>query len=422
MQRRLRLVAIFVLIVAGIAGLSYYYVTRHYIARQASVRMEQLFGGRVELESADVGLSASTAHGLKLYESKEEAVKPWFSAQRVHTDASLMELVQGLLPHKLTLENVALYLRFDKDGRLLTKLPSTAEGDMVVPELIVNGASLTIEQDGRPSFAIQGVALTLREQSGKYVVAGAVNDPAWGQWGVKASAARDLTTLEATLKTAHAPVKQERLDSLPFVASAVWQQVRCEGETAANVTLNLAARESTFHFHIALEPTLTRLHVPSIDLTAEQATGKVVIEDALVRLSDVQGRVAGGGVSTSGELDFTRQPSRLLFDVRAKDVRLSKLPQSWSLPSEIDGQLTGHAKLTLAIKDGKVVPSGAGEGVVNDATVAGLPADPITLRLRPAGGRYRFSTPSETSLAPASPERQRGNPAGPRWRSGLAVH
>ena len=58
-----------------------------------------------------------------------------------------------------------------------------------------------------------------------------------------------------------------------------------------------------------------QFHVSSIDLSAEGASGGVIIEDSIVWLRDVSGRSAGGSIKTSGKLDFRSDPVRLQFDL-----------------------------------------------------------------------------------------------------------
>ena len=50
------------------------------------------------------------------------------------------------------------------------------------------------------------------------------------------------------------------------------------------------------HYKVDLVPVNTEVVVTSIDLHADQASGKVTIEDRLVKLRDVKGRTADGTI------------------------------------------------------------------------------------------------------------------------------
>src|SRR5262249_35345872 len=196
----------------------------------------------------------------------------------------------------------------------------------------------------------------------------------------------------ATLKTSQIHVTQQRLETLPFVPAEVWRQVQAEGDPPVAFTLRW--EPTTVHYRVAMEPVEAGFHIAAIDLDPSEVHGKLVVEDNVGSLRDVQGRVADGNGRGTGDLDFSHKPSDLRFDVKVARPELHQLPPSWSLPPQIDGRLRGQAKLEVRIEaDGNVRTSGDGEGVVQDARVAGLPAKPITLRLRSDGKRYHFSSP-----------------------------
>ena len=111
--------------------------------------------------------------------------------------------------------------------------------------------------------------------------------------------------LEVTLRSAGTvPVTQAMLQQLPFVPDDVWREVQLSGDTPGTVTLTFDPARPPLHYRVELEPRHTRLHIRAIDLDAEDASGRVVIEDGVVRLRDVSGRVGGGQVTTDADLDF----------------------------------------------------------------------------------------------------------------------
>src|SRR6187549_1424172 len=105
-----------VLLAVGLVGVRLYLSS----SRAAGLVREQLaklLNTPVEVGSASIGLvGQSTLSGLK--------VGDYLEAEKAEADLSAAGAVGGSQPTALTLEGVKLRLRFDKDGNLLTKLPS----------------------------------------------------------------------------------------------------------------------------------------------------------------------------------------------------------------------------------------------------------------------------------------------------------
>src|SRR5262249_27721933 len=154
------------------------------------------------------------------------------------------------------------------------------------------------------------------------------------------------SAVQIVLDTPRVQVTADKLKALPFVPAKVWQEVMAEGTTPVRFTLDFTTEKAGTHYKVELEPTDTTVHVSSIDLDADQASGKLVVEDELVQLRDVKGRVKGrkgastGKIETGGDLDFRPTPSVLDLTVAVAGVPLHDLPEKWGLPKEIDGRLT----------------------------------------------------------------------------------
>src|SRR5207244_2261013 len=101
----------------------------------------------------------------------------------------------------------------------------------------------------------------------------------------------------------------------------------------------------------------TQLRIPAIDFNAVDAGGKVVVEDGLVSLRGVTGKAYGGIVRTTADLDFRGPGSRLYFTgIEVENANVSELPESWGLPRNITGRLTGRASLEVVLEPGQMDP------------------------------------------------------------------
>jgi hypothetical protein len=411
------------LLVALVVGVIVVVAARRYLSSSEAVArvtaaLEAQYGGPVRVGQVDIGLHHSSVRDLKLYEAgAEPGAEPWATFTDVQADVSLASLVRGQAhPSHLEVNGADLTLRFDRRGRLLTRLPEhkgTAEG---FPDIRLRQSRVTLLQEGRRPFAVGGIDAELRSEQGRLALTGTAQDEHWGAWDVTGSVDPANGASAGTLKSAGpVHVTQPMLEDLPFVGANVWENVQAEGDTPVVLTLRYEPAKRALHYRVELEPENSHVHVTSIDLTAEQARGKVVIEDAVVRLEKVRGRTADGTLATDAVLDFRATPDRLTFAIDAEGLDLVRLPKKWKIPSQLEGRLAGHAELLVQIFGGRVRTSGEGQGEITQARVMGFKSSkPIRLRLFSAGDGFQFAAPKEPADA-------RSGALLPRWAAATVV-
>ena len=368
-------------------------------------RLGTLFGTSVQVAEVDVGLWASSLRRLHIYESGSDARtgEPWAVVEEVEADVSALDLARGeTVPRQLTLRGIALTLRLDEEGRLLSRLPRHGVGSAHFPRIQLTDARVTLQQAKRPALTVVGVEGELHAEGSRLILRGTVADPQWGMWTLEGAYDSPGGVGHATLKTVK-PIRvtQAQLEGLPLVPPGVWEQVKAEGMTSAEITVRSDPDRPDLHYRVALEPFETRVTIPSIDLDAEEARGQVIIEDHVVHLRDVRGKVAGGKLEVSADLNFRDAHDRLDFLVTARGLDVRRLPKSWQLPPQIEGRLNGRAEMYLTLLDGEVHTRGSGEGDIADGRFAGLPARTMRLRLHADGKGFRFRTAPPAAAAPA---------------------
>src|SRR5262249_4773524 len=262
------------------------------------------FGGPVKVSKADVGVTGTSLEGVQLFEPGEQPSEtPWLTVERIDADVSLLGVVTGATaPRELTLDGVSIFLQVDRDGRLLTRLPGTEGKPGTLPTIRVRRGQVRIKQEGRPEMLVRGIDGELRNEGGALKLTGTVADSFWGDWTLAGTADPNTWAGEVTLRTPGVHATQEKLEAIPFVPASVWEQVQAEGDTSVEFTLRRDAAPPAVHYRVALEPVRTRVEVAAIDLKAADARGGVVIDDGLVQLRDVRGRVAGGELRTTADL------------------------------------------------------------------------------------------------------------------------
>jgi translocation and assembly module TamB len=398
-MRRVRLGVLVVLVLLLVAGAGVLalrnYLSSARVAAQVTAGLEEQYGAPVKIGNAEVGLRASSVRHLELFEEgAAPGAAPWATFDDVRADVSLLSLVRGSdKVRDLDVSGAALTLRFDTEGHLRTRLPARKGKAVTLPDIRLHHSRVTIDQEGRPPFAMDSIEAEIHSREGKLVLTGTVQDPRWGNWDLDGSLDPAGGPSSGTLRSAGVHVTQKMLEDLPFVGASVWQQVQAEGDTPVVFTLSYEPDLQRVHYRVALDPQNARVHVAAIDLSADRASGKVTIEDAAVRLEKVRGHTADGTIATDALLDFTGTADRLTFTINAEGLDLAQLPRKWKLPSQLQGHLTGKADLVVTIRDGQVRTSGEGQGKITDARVMGFKSRPIQLRLYSDDDGIHFSKP-----------------------------
>ncbi|HEY7158042.1 MAG TPA: DUF3971 domain-containing protein [Gemmataceae bacterium] len=395
LRKALLIVPIVLIVLAGVAvGAARFYLSSGRASRLVAEQLQDLLGGRVEVEGSNIGLFGdSNVFGIKAYEDGEPS-KPWLQLDDGKADASAVGLLFGKSPNEIQLQGARIDLRFDVDGHLLTQLPKPKKAAPAkIPRLHIEKGQLTIDQEHRPPMIVRGINADIVSGANGLELIGNITDPFWGTWQAKGDFDSAGGKGSLTLDSAGVEVTMKKLKYIAFVPPSVWHEVQIEGHTPARVQLDLATGDKpAVNYRVEVSPRDAQVQVPSIGLAATQAHGKAVIADEIVQFDEVHGKTAGGEIVTSGTLNFRDKPTRMDFQIGVKDVMLHDLPRSWKVPPKIDGRLTGQATLAVTIQKGKPKIEGEGHGTIDRATLAGFQVvRPIHLALGSTNGRLRFT-------------------------------
>lgn len=403
LRKALWIIPVVLLLLAAI-GLLFLrsYLSSARAAQQVAEHLQDLLGGRVEVQAARIALiGASSVRGIQVYEDGE-ANKPWLRIDDGTADLSVLSLLRDKSPQDIQLQGVHCTLRFDSAGHLLTKLPTKKKAAPTrLPHLRIEGGVLTFDQQHRRPMIVRNVNADVAPGEDGMTLTGAVNDPFWGDWKAHGDFNTNAGKGSLTLDTEKIAVTMTKLKSLPFVPPSIWQEIHIEGTTRAQLDLDMESSggKTSLHYRVEVSPREARVQVPSIDLEATQAKGKAIVADEIVALDNVSGKTAGGSITANGQLNFREEPTRLAFKAGVQDVVLHDLPPSWKVPRNIDGKLTGSADLVVTLKKGKIETAGSGEGMIRDAKWSGFPIDkPVRLALRSEEGGFRFHQPEPPTL------------------------
>jgi Protein of unknown function len=369
------------------------YLSSAAVRRTAGERLGKMVGAAVEVDALQVGLHSSTAR-LRIFEPPDGGGnrQELLSVQAAETDLSLFDLATDhLMPRSMTLRGVHLTLRFDRQGKLLTQLPKFESlSSSPAPTIQLDSGGVTIQQEGRPDFNLSGVQGRLTPDGQRFTLTGTVNDAVWGAWTLQGDGDLGQRTGEAQAEADAFQIKGGYLNSLPLIPAEVWQHLEPEGPAAARLQLTLGRDDK-----IGVEGTITlkgiQVKMPDIESEIDNATGALVLKDGVITVRNGKGRLAGGEVQMNATLHFQDRDPHLEAHLRCQGVDIRKLPASWSLPKQIEGQLKGKADLEVIYHTGSLETRGGGRADVENAKIAGLPAQ-VELELHSDGKRFRFAS------------------------------
>ncbi len=239
MKRALRLLLVVIVAFVILRFAARKYLSSGRVASQVASRLEALYGGPDRVTEVDIGLFRSSLTGVQLFEQGQSASgEPWATIDTVGADVSVLSLLHDRIsPEAIKLVGAAVTLRFDKEGRLLTRLPDWSVGDpgnqVTVPNLYIEGGRIGFQKEGVGDLTIAGITATLESKGDLAALVGVAVNTApsgWGPWTFQGTVDRTTKKASITLKsnrTIH--VTQTMLNEFPSVPTAVWRAVQVEG-------------------------------------------------------------------------------------------------------------------------------------------------------------------------------------------------
>lgn len=361
---------------------------------QVAARLQAALGVAVTVGALELGGNESAATNIAIYEAEAPTGStPFVTVGRATTDIGVADFISGSTePKKIGIADVHLTLRYDRDGHLLTRLPAAHAPGKPLPEFRLERGSVTITKEGEPDCTFRGMDAVVIEKDGRVTLAGTVTDPSWGGvWKATGSFQHPPGAGVMQLKCAGLHVTQDMLRRVPFVSEKVWQHVILEGDTPVDLQLSLPQPPAQVGYRVTLTPKNTSVYVPSIDLAASAALGTVIIEDQLVMLREVRGKVATGDLHvTSADLDYRNPITVMKFDLDGRRLNIRDLPARWKLPPGLGGKLSGMAKLVVRVIDGVGLPMGTGDGRVDEAMLGPIPIPNYGLHIKADRDGFSF--------------------------------
>ncbi len=370
----------------------------------------------IKVNDCDLGLFGTTCvRKIDVFETDLKKPEPWLKIGSLETDVSLLRLVAGqVVPDSVVVNNPSVILHFDEKGDLQTKLPKSKNNTPPkMPRLFLKNADFCLKQDGRPPLIVKGIeGEAWRDEKNDLIFVATLQDEIWGSWNLRARVEPGDGDSELNLNTLEVSLSRNLLESLPFVPKVTWEHVQLSGLTSVIMDLFFDGKKDSVDCKIGLEPKKTSVRIPIINLDAQDAQGKVDIDNGLVKIREVQGRAANGIIElTKAELDFRTDNYQMDYDLKIKEMRIQDMPDAWGLRDKkgnsfIQGVVAGWAKLKFLNDPVKgMQTSGTGLGLIEQAKLLGFSAKPIPLELKSNGTGFKLTPlPANPKLLPAAPK------------------
>ena len=254
-------------------------------------QIRSAYGGDVAVGGWWVNGSSAGVTDLVLHEGRDAASPVLARAERVTTDLSLGSLLRGhFQPGSIRLEGPEVTIRLDRDGRLKTDLGGGGGSSGPLPAVVIEDGRLTFEQEGRDDMVVTGLKGRLQPKSGTATLSAEADDPIWGRLRGSGTLASDFSTMDMKLWSESLVADPEKARSLPFVPAETWDHVLPTGPV--DVVLSLQKAEgptSPVAVRTVVQYKQTDLKLPTLGLDASKTTGRMVVENGVVRLEDMKG-------------------------------------------------------------------------------------------------------------------------------------
>src|SRR5262249_26973701 len=147
-------------------------------------RLQAAVGAPMRAQDVQLGYSSSSLRGVQVLETSKSTEAPaWTNVGLVNADLSLWQLLTNDLgPGVVTLRDVSVTLSFDRENRLITRLPEPPDQAGAMPLVRIENGTFTLKREGYADEVFHNIRLELKTEGEKQTLSGTVEDATWGSW------------------------------------------------------------------------------------------------------------------------------------------------------------------------------------------------------------------------------------------------
>lgn len=417
-------IAIFVLLWLGVGIYLRTSAGREIVA----TRLQSAIGLPVDVSAVSLGARNSSL-SFRILDPKLDPASleaPILSVESASADVSLGSILTGHTnPHEVHLKGLELYLRLDSKGNLLTTMPEEKDGrtSTEIPAIYLDSGRIRIAQQGRPEFLLSGVSLKAESNGDLLTLHGSIDDPAWGKWILSGELNKTSKSGWIELGSDDVHLTADHLDSIPYVPSTMWSNVRPEGHVKPFARIEIGSKKG-IHYDAILEARGLSLGIPPAEITLAETTGMIHVHDGMIEIGgsnntpSMTAKLAGGMMQANAKWEFDKDPSvGDPIHISVKNLAVNQLPEKWGLKS-LGGQLPGKLSLEhgflsgdanlrlVAYSNGRLETFGGGTGAIHVPAFEGGTLD-IGVKLGGNGQKLEFH---HSTAPPKPPEKKAALP------------
>ncbi len=391
-----RRIAIALGLLVSVGAAAWFFVIPRVIVRA----IEAKYRGRVTIQGVWVGKASAGIRGLTLAEGTDPDSPVWFEADRVSTDVSLGSILRGRFsPTIVQVRDPVVRFRVDGQGKPLTKIPlaESKKSEQTLPEVMVEGGKLLINQADRPTFELGQIRADLKNRADHATLSVRSDDPFWGRLSASGRFEPNFESGRIELRTGPGfTADPEKTARLPFIPDEVWQHVGPNGPM--DVRLDVAIQKDApepVNVKATVKLDRTTASFATLGITTHDTTGTLSFARGVVTLADIAGKSIGGEVTAkAGTLDF-RTPNPLFqIQLGLKNVDVSQAPATWGLADlGATGRLKGDIALRVRVRGQAIDLAGTtGDVSIENGSLQGIPIKSLALNVQGQGSSLQYQT------------------------------
>lgn len=317
-------------------------------------QLNDLNVGNTDIGRVTVGPGGVTASNLAFQRDGES--EPWLSLDSLKIKSPITDLVAGVETYdEIEADGANITLNVDEllkggdesDAQELDveSLQKTIADAIPAKHVSLNGASITLQQEGREDFVVGNVNTSIeKSDSGKLSIAGTIGNFLGGRWTVEGVVPEPGQPVTLQLQTDRIELVDGQWQQIPGLPGNLEKVVQLNAQASVSGTIRSIA-DNVADYDVDIQLDHADLRVPSIDLPVEIQRATLSINDGELVFRDVVASTDGRDeFRASGSTSIAGFPIVTLFESEFSDVDVATVRKfAPPVPKEVTGTAAGTA-------------------------------------------------------------------------------
>ncbi len=344
--------------------------------KQIDSRLRELDLGDVQMGEVRLNPDGVTAEDISF--TRPGSDSPWLTAQELKIEEPLSNLAAGGSDYdRIRIDDARVNLDLDElTGEPVREQAETAErpgveagsfdlADFQLPagEVVLNNASVTLQQSGREDLTLEDLNLTLTgndvagaagadeaDGGSEIRIEGSARLPGGERATIAGSVDPQANRADLQLDAGTVSLDAEQWRRWPGVPDWLPNYVTADGEVTLEATVQKQPN-SDFALNLAVRPQSLDLVLPGFDLKLELVDGEAIFGGRQIVFSDLKATTGGGGeIVATGDVSTAAFPVVTRFEATLDRVSVATLRRLVpDIPQEVVADTTGRVQGIVTI-------------------------------------------------------------------------